>query len=162
MHSHKAPVENRVSNPNMMNYSSGGEIQKSHPLALVRKNSSHLTSAAKMTNVLSVWIYCLSLGEQYLYYLVRGGNKARIQKSSPSRAWKTLWSVRTCSRSHSVQELWIKPVTQTGSTLINTEKCHNKNKSLNQGRHWGLVLTLQKRRGSRRVSFGGMYFWYML
>lgn len=43
MHSHKAPVENRMSNPNMMNYSSGGEIQESHPLALVQKNSSHLT-----------------------------------------------------------------------------------------------------------------------
>ena len=92
-----------------------------------------------MTNVLSVWIYCLSLGEQYLYYPVRGGNKAGIQKSSPSRAWKTLWSVQTCSRSHSVQVLWIKPVIQTGSTLINTEKSHNKNKSLNQGLHWGLV-----------------------
>lgn len=37
------------------------------------KNSSHLTLAAKMTNVLSAWIYCLSLGEQYLYYLVARG-----------------------------------------------------------------------------------------
>lgn len=38
---------------------------------------------------------------------------ADFQKVSPSQVGKKLWSGRTCSHSHSVPELWIKPATQT-------------------------------------------------
>lgn len=39
----------------------------------------------------------------------------------PSRAGKTLWSSRTCSRSRPIPELWTKPATQTWRALINVE-----------------------------------------
>lgn len=69
----QSPPGNHMSNPNVMNYSSGGEIKiPSVGAGLFEKTSSHLTSAAKMTNVLSLWIYCLFGGTIPILASARG------------------------------------------------------------------------------------------